>query len=92
MIPGYPLSQEELNLVLDTSELGSVFRQKSAGVEFSGEQSKQSFHVRMVTWIKQRSSDFNLFKLFDTEDSEPGLRLDVDTDEEELVLQYRVGF
>jgi len=91
-IPGYPLSQEELSLVLHMSEPGSGFNQKSADVEFAAQQSKQSFHVRLVTWIKQRSSDFNLFKLFDADDSEPGLRVDVDTDEEELVLQYRVGF
>lgn len=91
-IPGYPLSQEELNLVLDTSERGSEFRQQPADAEFVGEQDRQPFRVRVVTWIKQRSSDFNLFKLFDTDESEPGLHLDVDTDEEELVLQYRVGF
>jgi hypothetical protein len=91
-IPGYPLSQEELSLVLHMSEPGSGFSQKPADVEFAAEQNKQSFHVRLVTWIKQRSSNFNLFKLFDADDSEPGLRVDVDTDEEELVLQYRVGF
>jgi len=91
-IPGYPLSQEELGLVLDTSKPGQEFSQNLVGAAFANEQDKQPFRVRVVTWIKQRSSDFSLFRLFDADAAEPGLRVDVDTDEEELMLQYRVGF
>ena len=91
-IPGYPLSAEELSLVLDTSEPGSGFSRLPVAVEYSTEQNRPPLRVRLMGWIKQRSSDFNLFKLFNADDSAPGMRLDVDTDAEELVLEYRVGF
>ncbi|MDH3509595.1 MAG: hypothetical protein OER85_01925 [Gammaproteobacteria bacterium] len=91
-IPGYPLSAEELSLVLDTPEPLSGFNPKPAGAHFAAEQSGQPFRARVVTWIKQRSSYFNIFRLFSADQADPGLHLDVDTDEEELVLEYRVGF
>ena len=91
-IPGYPLSREELSLVLDSSAKVQGFNQPSAGAAFADEQGKPTFHVRVVTWIKQRSSDFSLFRLFDADSAGPGLHVDVDTDEEELMLKYRVGF
>lgn len=91
-IPGYPLSAEELNLVLDAAEPESGFGRLPVAVEYFTEQERQPFRARLVGWIKQRSSDFNLFRLFNTDDSAPGMRLDVDTVAEELVLEYRVGF
>ena len=92
-IRGYPLSQEELSLVLDTSMAGQGFGQHSEGAGLTDEQNKhQPFRTRVVTWIKNRSSDFNLFSLFNADAATPGLHVDVDTDEEELMLQYQVGF
>jgi len=91
-IPGYPLSAEELSLVLDASEPGAGFSRLPVTVEYSKEQNRPPFRARLMGWFKQRSSDFNLFKLFNADDSAPGMRLDVDTDAEELVLEYRVGF
>jgi len=91
-IPGYPLSQEELGLVLDSSVSGQRFGRTSAGANFADEQDRQPFRARVVTWIKKRSSDFNMFSLFDADAGEPGLHVDVDTEEEEMMLQYQVGF
>lgn len=91
-IPGYPLSAEELSLVLATPEPLSGFNTKPTGADFAAKQSGQPFRARLVTWIKQRSSYFNFFRLFSADQADPGLHLDVDTDEEELVLEYRVGF
>ena len=87
---GYPLTQEELNLILDTSD--PAFSRKAAGANVSNEHGKPPLRTRVVGWIKQRSSDFNFFKLFSADDSGPGVHLEVDTDEEELVLEYRFEF
>lgn len=91
-IPGYPLSAEELNLVMGIPQSVAGFDEVSVGLDYADEQFPQPFQHRLMGWFKQRSSDFNLFKLFDSDDSRSGVRLDVDTEEEELVLQYRIGF
>jgi hypothetical protein len=92
-IRGYPLSQEELSLVLDTSIAGHGFGPLSEGAGLTDKQDKQQpFRTRVVTWIKNRSSDFDLFSRFNADAATPGLHVDVDTDEEELMLQYQVGF
>lgn len=92
VIPGYPLTTEELNLILESPGSTSDFSSIPLEAAYFDDQVRQPFGTRVVGWIKQRSSDFNLFKLFDADDTSPGVRLDVDTEEEELVLQYRVGF
>lgn len=91
-IPGYPLSSEELNLIIEAPQLAAGFGRPGPAASLAGGPMKPPFRARLMGWIKQRSSDFNLFRLFSVDDSRPGMRLDVDTEQEELVLQYRIGF
>jgi hypothetical protein len=91
-IPGYPLSMEELNLVMATPEPAAGFGRPGRAPDFAVDPMNQPLRVRLMGWIKQRSNDFGLFRLLSADDSRPGMRLDVDTEQEELVLEYRIGF
>lgn len=91
-IPGYPLSMDELGLVIETPPSAMGFGRARLDADLAVDPMDQPLRVRLMGWMKQRSTDFSLFRLLSADDSRPGMRLDVDTEQEELVLEYRIGF
>lgn len=95
-LPGFPMSQEELALVLRTVDpVGSgqsviVYQGSDPGV--IAEQSKRPLRLRLLDWIKQGSQQTGIFSALVREKDEPGMRLEIDPDSEQVVVEYRIGF
>lgn len=89
-LPGFPLKAEELSLVLamtDPVGTGALVAEESA--------IKPSLRERLVGWLSQNAgpaADQSLISALIREADEPGVRVDIDTDTEEVRLEYRVGF
>jgi len=103
-LPGFPLSQEDLALVLKTTDpVGSGQRAfVDQGVDRTGDQTthqttmaepgKRPLRLRLMDWIKQGSKRANIFSALVREEDQPGMRVDIDPDREEVVVEYHIGF
>lgn len=89
-LPGLPLSPDELSLVMRATN--PVDAGASAG---ASEAERDTIRQRFVKWITQRSDkseEFTVFSALIRTSDEPGVRVDFDTDTEEVRVEYRVGF
>ena len=78
------LSDEELSLVLRAVD--------PLGTDGGEVTARPTFRQRFVDWISNRSADSNVFSALARDELEPGVRVDIDTDTEEVSVEYRVGF
>jgi len=89
-LPGFRMTSEELSLVLRiTDPVGS------GGLAADDDAVELSLRERLVSWMTQHSNESNdkgVFSALSREADEPGVRVDIDTDAEEVRLEYRVGF
>jgi len=99
-LPGFPLSQEDLALVLKTTDPvgGGQWAFVDQGVDRTGDQTtmaepgKRPLRLRLMDWIKQGSKRANIFSALVREEDQPGMRVDIDPDREEVVVEYHIGF
>lgn len=89
-LPGFPLTAEELTLVLRiTDPVGS------GGLAADQDAADTSLRGRLFSWMTQHSNESrgaSVFSALSRAADEPGVRVDIDTDTEEVRLEYRVGF
>ena len=89
-LPGFPLTDEELSHVLRiTDPVVTRRRSGDAGIE------RPTIGERLVNWVRwqsRRSGDVGVLSALAREEDEPGVRVDIDPDAEEVIVEYRVGF
>jgi hypothetical protein len=56
------------------------------------EPGKRPLRLRFMDWIKQGSKRANVFSALVREEDQPGMRVDIDPDREEVVVEYHIGF
>ena len=95
-LPGFPLTQEELMLVLRTTDpVGAQKKSANANSRQSSPATdSRPMRDRLVDWITQRSSveQESVFSALARSDSEPGMRLDIDPNSDKVIVEYRIGF
>ena len=90
-LPGYPLTSEELSLVLDATKT-RAFPDGSSYQSRSAESGHRPVAARVLHWLRKRSSDLGLFNTLFSQDSRPGVHVDLDPVEEEIILLWSKGF
>lgn len=89
-LPGFPLTDEELSLVLRiTDPVGTRIGVGDAGI------ARPTIGERLVNWVRwqsRRSGDRSVFSALARDEDEPGVRVDIDPDAEEVLVEYHVGF
>lgn len=83
-LPGFPLTAEDLSLVSRMTDPVEASKAVRPG-----------FRERFMNWLRQsanRANDTSVFSALTREDDEPGVRFGIDTDTEEVTLEYRIGF
>lgn len=89
-LPGFSLTDEELSLVLRVVDpLGPANEAPGTGAR------APSIRQGFVEWIRNASRGANKASVFSAlarEADEPGVRVDIDPDAEEVRVEYRVGF
>ncbi len=89
-LPGFPLTDEELSLILRITD--PVGRRRGAGDAGIARPTIGERLVNWVRWQSRRSGDASVFSALARDADEPGVRVDIDPDAEEVVVEYRVGF
>jgi len=87
VLPGFPLSAEELSLVLRLTD--------PVGFSANSEAVRPSFRERLGSWLGRdwmRQKDTSVFSALVRDENETGMRVDFDPAAEEVVVEYRVGF
>jgi len=89
-LPGFPLTAEELSLVLRITDPVGF-----GGLAADQDIVEPTLRDKLVRWMTQHSNESDgasVFSALIREADEPGVRVNIDTDTEEVRLEYRVGF
>jgi hypothetical protein len=89
-LPGYPLSQEELRLVF--SETPAITGKVSADSMPQDSSAEPALANRLSRSMQLQSEESGILKTLLAEEEVPGVHLDVDPIDDEVVIEYRIGF
>lgn len=89
-LPGFPLTAAELSLVSRMTDPVAA-----AALAADGKVVQPSLRERLLHWLNKNSAktrNSSVFSALVREADEPGVRVDIDADAEEVRVEYRVGF